>query len=88
MWSPHVILFLLPSTNSAMASRGNDVVKRSIAGSSRLRRRPSLEKKTLAAGKRQLAREGKEQPAREEASGGRPGKKPAACQLQTYRRGR
>jgi len=72
MWSPHVILFILPSTNSAMettSSRGNDAARRSIVGSSRPCRRPSLEKKTPAAGKRQLAGEGKEQPAGEEASG-------------------
>ena len=77
-------------------SRGNDAARRSIVGSSRPRRRPSLEKKdplpsldkkTPAAGKRQLAGEGKEQPAGEEASSGRPRKKPAACRLQTYRRG-
>lgn len=76
-------------------SRGNDAARRSIVGSSRPRRRPSLEKKdplpsldkkTPAAGKRQLAREGKEQPAEDEVSCGRPGKKPAASRLQTRRR--
>ena len=76
-------------------SRGNDAARRSIVGSRRPRRRPSLEKKdplpsldkkTPAAGKRQLAREGKEQPVEDEVSCGRPGKKPAASRLQTRRR--
>ena len=60
------------------SSRGNDTAGRSIVGSCQPCRRPSLEKKeprpslekkAPAAGKRQLAGEGKEQPAGEEASG-------------------